>query len=194
MVDRCVCCGEPVPEGYQVCPVCMDRTMNRKISPRARRGIDNGFVFDPEARTSSFPFRRVMPDPEELDEDPEVADEKPMTAEEKLLEYLKLNHTGKDNAVYSKDLERVFCMSGRTIRTKINRLRQDGKPICSDCNGYYYAETDEDVKDTIRWMDELLTGVASAREGLLVATVIPADAIRKPGSMTITIDVDIDND
>ena len=22
MLDRCVCCGEPIPEGRQVCPAC----------------------------------------------------------------------------------------------------------------------------------------------------------------------------
>lgn len=24
-VDRCVCCGEPVPEGRQVCPICEEK-------------------------------------------------------------------------------------------------------------------------------------------------------------------------
>ena len=29
MVDRCVICGEPVPEGTQVCPVCIERTVGK---------------------------------------------------------------------------------------------------------------------------------------------------------------------
>lgn len=27
MVDRCVICGEPVPEGTQVCPACIRKTV-----------------------------------------------------------------------------------------------------------------------------------------------------------------------
>jgi len=27
MVDRCIVCGEPVPEGRHVCPVCEERIM-----------------------------------------------------------------------------------------------------------------------------------------------------------------------
>ena len=29
MVDRCVICGEPVPEGTQVCPVCIEKTVGK---------------------------------------------------------------------------------------------------------------------------------------------------------------------
>ena len=30
MVDTCVICGEPVPEGRQVCPVCIDKSQEAK--------------------------------------------------------------------------------------------------------------------------------------------------------------------
>lgn len=30
MVDRCVICGEPVPEGRQVCPICIERTVGEQ--------------------------------------------------------------------------------------------------------------------------------------------------------------------
>lgn len=26
MVDRCICCGDIIPEGRQVCPACEDHT------------------------------------------------------------------------------------------------------------------------------------------------------------------------
>ena len=29
-VNRCVCCGEIIPEGRMVCPVCESKTMRRK--------------------------------------------------------------------------------------------------------------------------------------------------------------------
>lgn len=25
-VDKCICCGEPVPEGLQICPQCMEES------------------------------------------------------------------------------------------------------------------------------------------------------------------------
>ena len=114
--------------------------------------------------------------------------EKPeKTAEERLLDYLKLNHTGKERAVSSKDLERLFSMDGRTIRRKINHIRQDGKPVCSGQNGYYYAESQEDINETVRRLNDLVTGISNARTGLLFATLIPV-----PGSMSITIDVSVE--
>ena len=31
MVDRCVCCGEIIPEGRQICPTCDSGKINRKM-------------------------------------------------------------------------------------------------------------------------------------------------------------------
>ena len=53
--------------------------------------------------------------------------------------YLKKYHTGKEKAVPSTELEQLFSVNGRNLRRKINRLRQDGVPICSDRSGYYFA-------------------------------------------------------
>ena len=58
-----------------------------------------------------------------------------------ICEFLRKHHTGKDKAIYSRELERLFSLDGRTLRRKISSLRQDGFPICSDETGYYYAET-----------------------------------------------------
>ena len=49
--------------------------------------------------------------------------------------YLKKYHTGKEKAVPSTELEQLFSLNGRNLRRKINRLRQDGVPICSDRSG-----------------------------------------------------------
>ena len=40
-------------------------------------------------------------------------------------------------------------MNGRNLRRKINRLRQDGVPICSDRSGYYFAANQEEVNATV---------------------------------------------
>ena len=46
--------------------------------------------------------------------------------------YLYRHHRGKRNAVYSRELERLFSIDGRNLRRKISALRQDGYPICSE--------------------------------------------------------------
>ena len=63
--------------------------------------------------------------------------------------YLKKYHTGKEKAVPSTELEQLFSLNGRNLRRKINRLRQDGVPICSDRSGYYFAANQEEVNATV---------------------------------------------
>ena len=84
-----------------------------------------------------------------------------MDKEKEICLYLKKHHTGQENAVFSKELERLFSMNGRTIRRIISHLRQTGNPICSSCKGYYYART----------QNELVTGVSNSRTALLYAKI-----------------------
>lgn len=56
-----------------------------------------------------------------------------------ICQYLKKYHTGGERAVYSRELQRLFSIDGRGLRRKINSLRQDGYPICSDERDYYYS-------------------------------------------------------
>ena len=41
MENRCVCCGEIIPEGIQVCPNCDN---GKPISSVRQRGEKNGFI------------------------------------------------------------------------------------------------------------------------------------------------------
>ena len=161
--NRCILCGRPVERGRQVCIVCMMHA--RAAQDYARSLLGDGKSEDPDKASKS----------------------REMTPEEKILSYLKQNHTGREKAVCSKDLERLFSMSGRTLRAKVNHLRQGGKPVCSSQNGYYYAGCQEDINQTIRWLNDLVTGVSNARTGLMFATLIPV-----PGTMTITIDLSVE--
>ena len=160
--DRCILCGRPVERGRPVCLVCMMRTRAALEYAKSQISEDGG-----EKTQKS----------------------KDLTPEEKLLRYLKQNHKGREKAVCSRDLERLFSMSGRTLRAKVNHLRQDGKPVCSGQTGYYYAECQDDINETVRWLNDLVTSVSNARTGLLFATLIPV-----PGSVTITITIDVDVD
>lgn len=96
------------------------------------------------------------------------------TAEEKelLRAYLKHFHTGKSRAVPSRELEQLFDLDGRSIRRRISVLRQEGCPICSDVNGYFYAENQQEINETVGRLNGLVTGVSNARTGLLLAMLM----------------------
>ena len=90
-----------------------------------------------------------------------------------LHEYLKQNHAGKSNAVYSRELQKIFRIDGRNLRRKINALRQKGIPICSGDTGYYYAQHQQEIDETVCRMDGIVATVSDARTGLLVASILP---------------------
>lgn len=81
--------------------------------------------------------------------------------------FLMTNCRGKENAVTSPDLEAMFGMKGSEIRKTINRLRSDGKPICSGQTGYYYAASTEEIQKTIRNLDGRIAKINRAKIGLL---------------------------
>ena len=91
--------------------------------------------------------------------------------------YLKKYHTGKENAVFSRELERLFSMDGRTLRRKISSLRQDGHPICSDETGYYYAESQKEINATVCRLNTLVTKISNARTGMLYASVLSDEPV-----------------
>lgn len=100
-----------------------------------------------------------------------------------ICEYLKKHHTGKDKAIYSRELERIFSLDGRTLRRKISSLRQDGFPICSDETGYYYAETQAEINETVCRLNALVLRISNARTGMLYASVL--------GDESVTVNINI---
>jgi len=38
MTDTCVCCGEYVPEGRMVCPLCVAKYMEKEEKPNGKDG------------------------------------------------------------------------------------------------------------------------------------------------------------
>lgn len=61
---------------------------------------------------------------------------------------------GKENALFQKDLASSLGMKKREFRWSVNHLRLSGVPICSspEC-GYWVADTMEDVKEFIRFLN-----------------------------------------
>ena len=95
-----------------------------------------------------------------------------------ICEYLRKNHSGKKNAVHSRELQCIFCVRGSTLRRNVSLLRQAGYPICSDQDGYYYAENQKDINDTILRLNSLVTGISNSRTGMLYASVKEPDPIK----------------
>ena len=96
--------------------------------------------------------------------------------------YLKEHHTGNSRAILSRDLQRLFAIDGRNLRRKISALRQDGCPICSDESGYYYADNQKEINQTVYRLNGMLTKVSNARTGLLHASIQPT-----PVTIEITV-------
>ena len=105
-----------------------------------------------------------------------ICEEEPIRGADKksaICMYLKENHKGKANAIHSQELQRLFSIDGRNLRRKISRLRQEGVPICSDEEGYYYAGSQQEINQTVCRLNGMVTGVSNARTGLLFATLFP---------------------
>ena len=86
-----------------------------------------------------------------------------------LLEYLQKNHCGEFQSVPSKHLEFVYGIKGSQVRQIINELRCKGNPICSDSNGYYYAENEMELRHSICQLSSRVGKIAKARNGLIRA-------------------------
>lgn len=87
--------------------------------------------------------------------------------EEAFCEYLAKNFRGANNPVSSKTLEAVFHVKGTEIRRMVNSLRSKGEPICSDLDGYYYADNQHEINATIAQLSSRIQKIAKARDGLL---------------------------
>lgn len=82
----------------------------------------------------------------------------PLSHQTEICKYLLENHGGKSRAVHSKELQRLFSLSDRSLRRRINALRQDGFLICSDQSGYYYADNTSEAVAMTRRLSRLARG------------------------------------
>lgn len=85
---------------------------------------------------------------------------------EVLAEYLQKYHPGASNAVTSRELELAFSIKGIEVRHLVNLLRRKGVPIASNGSGYFYAETDQEVRATVNHLTRRISGIAAAIQGL----------------------------
>ena len=84
-----------------------------------------------------------------------------------IYEYLTKNHVGKENAVFSKELEQRFSVSDRALRRMISDLREEGFPVCSGCTGYYLGKSRKEVERTADWLGKMANGIACTGDNVL---------------------------
>ena len=65
-------------------------------------------------------------------------------------------------------------------------MRQDGFPICSDEDGYYYAESQSEVNATVCRLNTLVSKISNARTGMLYASVLG------DGDLTLNINISLE--
>ena len=92
-----------------------------------------------------------------------------MTTDNPIAKHLKEYHCGELRVVPSRELEAAFQIRGPDLRRTINCLRGDGIPICSSDSGYYYADTEEELRRTIRQLRSRIKKIAHAERGLTKA-------------------------
>ena len=80
--------------------------------------------------------------------------------------YMKIEHTGRDNAIKSKALESIFHCKGIEIRHMVNELRCLGVPICSCSQGYFYSTSAVDVRETIKHLEGRASKIKAAQDGM----------------------------
>ena len=85
---------------------------------------------------------------------------------ELLLEYLKQNCHGRKNTRKSVVIERALNIRRKELQKLVNRMRQEGIPIGSSKDGYFYAETAGEVYSTIRQLRDMQNGLEKAIKGL----------------------------
>ena len=88
------------------------------------------------------------------------------TIDKQICEYLR-RFQGDDNTVSARTIEQAFRLDGAEVRRCIHRLRRKGVPICSDTNGYFYAQNQGEIDRTIRSMSSRIIKMESARNGLV---------------------------
>lgn len=87
-------------------------------------------------------------------------------AKDLLLAFLRDYCVGKHNAKKSREFQMLMGVKGADIRRMVNELRFAGHPICSGKEGYWYAETEDEVLETLNNLQSRVYGINKAINGL----------------------------
>jgi hypothetical protein len=73
---------------------------------------------------------------------------------------------GENNRITSTEISQLTNIKGSTIRQIVNKSRANFVPIASDADGYFMAETPEELDHTIAQINSRIHKMIQAREGL----------------------------
>lgn len=88
---------------------------------------------------------------------------------EDLAAFLQNKCRGRKNAMSAERIMAVTRTHRTVLREQVNKLRQEGVPIASGKEGYFYAETAGEVYATIKILRKLQEGIEKAIRGLEAA-------------------------
>lgn len=88
--------------------------------------------------------------------------------EKAILRFLRSEAYGKEKACKSRDICKIFNITGVMLRSIVHEWRRQGFPICSDESGYYYARTQEELERTIKQLTSRAKKISEAVDGLRV--------------------------
>ena len=90
-----------------------------------------------------------------------------MRKEEQLLAYLKSSCPGRQYVARGRKLRDILGISESTLHEMVNHLRQEGYPIGSGRDGYFYIRTFGEALETEAHLARMIYGLEAARQGLL---------------------------
>ena len=90
-----------------------------------------------------------------------------MRKEEQLLAYLKSSCPGRQYVAQGRKLRDILGISESRLHEMVNHLRQDGNPIGSGKEGYFYIRTFGEALETEEHLARMIHGLEAARQGLL---------------------------
>lgn len=82
------------------------------------------------------------------------------------IDVIVLIPNGASQRITSTEISRATNITGSTIRQIINKSRANSIPIASDRNGYFVAETPDELDHTIAQINSRIHKMIQAREGL----------------------------
>ena len=84
---------------------------------------------------------------------------------------------GASKRITSAEIGQLTSLKGAAIRQIINNSRANFIPIASDSNGYFLAETPEELNHTIAQINSRIHKMIEAREGLKKAQRLMEEAL-----------------
>ena len=84
---------------------------------------------------------------------------------------------GESSRITSSEISKLTGINGATIRQMVNNSRANFIPIASDSDGYFIAETPDELDHTIAQINSHIHKMIQAREGLKKAQKIMMEEI-----------------